>query len=211
LYLGDCREIINSLEKVDAIVTDPPYGVGNVGTRGGTPKKGKWDFVRHNNVDIIGDDSPFDPGFLLELRVPMILWGANFYSDKLPSSGWIVWDKRPGLEDMYFDRGDSELAFFSDSKAVKTIRHLWHGLCRGSEVGQHFHPTQKPVAVMEQCIKKLPKTCQMILDPFMGSGSTGVACTKLGRRFIGIEIMESYFNIACERIENAQRQERLFA
>jgi site-specific DNA-methyltransferase (adenine-specific) len=206
LYHGDCLEILPTLPKVDAVVTDPPYGISHK-SGGGTG--GKWANVKHQGVTIAGDSEPFDPSAWLSLDVPVVMWGANFYSDKLPGGGWLIWDKRPGIEDMVFNRSDSELAYFSGSKTVKTIRHLWHGLCRATEIGEHHHPTQKPVAVMEWCVKQLD--AQTILDPFMGSGTTGVACMNLGRKFIGIELEKKYFDISCERIDQAQRQSRMFA
>jgi site-specific DNA-methyltransferase (adenine-specific) len=207
LYLGDCRDILPTLPKVDAVVTDPPYGISY---RSGNSTKGKWNYVRHQEETITGDSESFDPAHILELKKPMILWGANFYSDKLPGGGWIIWDKREGIEKTEFTRSDSELAYFSESKTITTFRHLWFGLCRASEVGKHLHPTQKPVALMEWCISKIPKA-HVILDPYMGSGPTGVACMNLGRKFIGIEIEPKYFDIACKRIDAAQRQIRMFA
>lgn len=205
LYLGDCREILPTLGKVDAVVTDPPYGIGHK-SGGGTG--GRWHNVRHQGTTIIGDTVPFDPSFLLSLQVPLILWGANFYSDKLPGAGWLIWDKRPGIEDMQFNRSDSELAYFSESKTVKTIRYLWHGICRDGEIGEHYHPTQKPVEVMKKCLGFIDK--DNILDPFMGSGTTGVAAIQLGRKFIGIEIDAKYFDIACHRLSDALKQPDMF-
>lgn len=206
LYLGDCLDVIPSLGKVDAVVTDPPYGIAHK-SGGGTG--GKWNNVRHQGVTISGDDKPFDPEPFVAIGVPIVMWGANFFSDKLPGGGWLIWDKRPGIEDMVFNRSDAELAYFSGSKTVKTIRHLWHGICRATEVGEHWHPTQKPVAVMQKCLDFLPKA-RLILDPFMGSGTTGVACVKAGRSFIGIELDPGYFDIACERIRKAYAQPDMF-
>lgn len=206
LILGDCLELLPTLAGIDAVVSDPPYGIAHK-SGGGTG--GKWDKVRHQGVTIAGDDKPFDPSVWTALNVPLVLWGANFYSDKLPGGGWLIWDKRPGIEDMVFNRSDSELAYFSTSKTVKTIRYLWHGICRDGEVGEHYHPTQKPVAIMEKCIGFIPGA-KHILDPFMGSGTTGVAAVKLGRRFTGIEIDPGYFDIACRRIEAALKEPDLF-
>jgi len=199
LYHADCLSVLGELEpgSVDAVVSDCPYGI-NHKSGGGTG--GKWDFVRHQGVTIQGDGVPFDPSPMVALGVPFILWGANFYSDKLPGCGWLVWDKRPGIEDMEFNRSDSELAAFSESKTVKTFRYLWHGICREAEVGQHLHPTQKPVALMEWCLGFLPNA-ETIIDPYMGSCPTGVACVRTGRRFIGIEIERKYFDIAVKRIQ----------
>ena len=197
IYHGDAREIVPTLGEVGCILGDPPYGI-DYGSGGDSPG-GKWNFVRHHGVRVRGDDVPFDPTFLLTLNVPMILWGANFYSEKLPPAGWLVWDKRPGIEDMKFGRGDAELAFFSGSRTVKTFRHLWHGLCRGSEVGRHLHPTQKPIELMQWCLGLLPLE-GVVLDPFVGSGPVLVAAKNLSRRAIGIEIEERYCEIAAERL-----------
>jgi site-specific DNA-methyltransferase (adenine-specific) len=206
LIQGDCLDILPTLGKVDAVVTDPPYGISHK-SGGGTG--GKWHKVKHQGVTIAGDAEPFDPSPFINLGVPLIMWGANFYSDKLPGAGWLIWDKRPGIEDMEFNRSDAELAYFSGTKTVKTIRHLWHGICRDSEVGQHWHPTQKPVAVMQKCLEHV-QNAETILDPFMGSGTTGVACVNLGRSFIGIEIDPGYFDIAVKRITDAHKQADFF-
>jgi site-specific DNA-methyltransferase (adenine-specific) len=206
LILGDCLAVMPLLGKVDAVVTDPPYGIAH---KSGGCTGGKWHNVKHQGVTIAGDEVPFDPTPFVSLGVPVVLWGANFFSDRLPGGGWLIWDKRPGLEDMIFNRSDAELAYFSGSKTVKTIRHLWHGICRASEVGQHWHPTQKPVVVMEKCLGFLPNA-QTILDPFMGSGTTLVACQRMARNGIGIEIDPDYFDIACKRVEEAARQPDLF-
>ena len=198
IYHGDCREILPTLDTsgVDLVLSDPPYGIAHV-SGGGTG--GKWHKVRHQGVTVAGDDHPFDPAPLLAMGVPCILWGANFFSDKLPLAGWLGWDKRKGIEDMEFNRSDSELAFFSGSRTVKTFRHLWHGLCRDSEVGSHLHPTQKPVALMQWCIGLVPDA-GCILDPYCGSGPTLRAAKDLGRRAVGIEIEERYCEIAAERL-----------
>ncbi len=202
LYCADCRDVLPLLPKVALCLTDPPYGIDHT-SGGGT--RGKWAYVKHQGVKIAGDAAPFDPSPMLALGVPFIMWGANFCSDKLPGCGWLVWDKRPGIEGMEFNRSDSELAAFSGSKTVKTFRHLWHGLCRATEVGVHLHPTQKPLALMRWCIE-LSKTTGLILDPYVGSGTTLRAAKDLGRKAIGIEIELKYVEIAAERL----RQEVLF-
>lgn len=197
IYHGDAREILPLLSvEGGAVLTDPPYGIAHV-SGGGTG--GKWHKVRHQGVTITNDDRPFDPSHLLAPHLPCILWGANFYSDKLPGGGWIVWDKRRGIEDMDFNRSDAELAYFSESKTVRTFRHLWHGLCRDSEVGDHLHPTQKPVALMAWCIGLLG-TPPLILDPYCGSGPVLRASKNAGRRAIGIEINGDYCEIAARRL-----------
>ncbi len=220
LYLGDCRELLGEIGHVDAVVTDPPYGIGlktrNAGRSvrpytkaGDTARVAKT--VEHRFDAIIGDDCAFDPSQLLCFQ-NAVIWGANNFADRLPVSHcWFSWDKKCGKA-AASDIGDCELAWVRGLpfKTVRCFRHMWAGFQRDSQVGDiRLHPTEKPVALMEWCLSFFPR-CSTILDPFMGSGTTGVACAKLGRRFIGIEIEPKYFDIACRRIEQAQRQSDLF-
>jgi len=116
----------------------------------------------------------------------------------------LVWDKENGKTDF----ADCEIAWASMDMSAKLIRHRWNGMLRvGNE--KRYHPTQKPIAVMEWCLGFIPDAVT-VLDPFMGSGTTGVACSRLGRTFIGIEREPKYFDIACERIEREHRQGKLF-
>lgn len=197
LFLGDCREILPLLPKVDAVVTDPPYGIGEDGGRfrdrkgGGhrvLPRLG-WDGERPNR-------ETFD--LILAAAREHIVWGGNYFADMLPASkGWLYWQKLMGG-----DFSDGELAWTSRASALREFTRC------NKEHGK-LHPTQKPIELMEWCLGFLPKATT-ILDPFMGSGTTGVACAKLGRRFIGIELEPRYFDIACKRIDDAYRQPRLF-
>lgn len=209
LYLGDCREILPTLGKVDAVVTDPPYGIGFKGDTRSTKSNDQYaGGSYHRSHDLItGDDRPFNPTKILVGR-RNILWGANNYAEHLRSNaGWLIWYKAGGITG--FQMSECELAYTNFLGSNKYIDHLWHGFKRASENGQAvLHPTQKPVAVMEWCIGF---TKGVVLDPYMGSGTTGVACANLGRRFIGIEIEPKYFDIACRRIEEAYKQPRLFA
>ena len=205
LYLGDCLEILPSLPKVDAVITDPPYGIDYRPGGGGTgPAK------LFTNADrVVGDAAPFDPTSILGLNIPAVLWGGSNYADKLPAArGWLVWDKKCGIYEAN-QFSDCELAWTNKDGPIKIFRHRWTGYHRDGKEQGKYHPTQKPIELMEWCIKKYPQG--LILDPFMGSGTTGVACMNLGRKFIGIEIEPKYYEIACKRIEDAQRQERLFA
>jgi len=200
LYLGDCLEILPTLPKVDAVITDPPYGIN------WKPR------VNHQDQPWI-DDAQFDPAPFLAIGERHLFWGAQYFAHKLPlSESWGTWVKRPIDFDFSKDGrsyATTELAW-SDWGKARFIAHVWDGGMRaGAAENREFcHPSQKPVEVMLWCI---PKGTQTILDPFMGSGTTGVACANLGRSFIGIEIEPKYFDIACERITNAQRQERMFA
>ena len=169
------------------------------------------------NERVTGDDQAFDPAPLLALRVPLILWGANHYASKLPDvPSWVTWDKR-GDPKFYGKTSfaDCELAWVSDGKPARMYKQIWNGIVREGEdqakqgTGR-VHPTQKPPELMRWCVERLGVQ-GVILDPYMGSGTTGIACLQMGRAFIGIEIEPRYFDIACERVTNAQRQERLFA
>ncbi len=200
LYLGDCLDVMPTLGKVDAVVTDPPYGIGAHNGVGGDNRasvrkyNGAWD---HKTADK-------EISKVVKLAEYVIIFGGNYYNLP-PSRCWLVWDKH-GTGKF----ASCELAWTNLNKPVQKIDHMWMGYWRKGNEPRGFHPTQKPVGVMEWCINHLPDTAQTILDPFMGSGTTGVACAKLGRKFIGIELDETYFNIACERIQKAYDQPDLF-
>ena len=213
LHLGDCREILPTLGRVDVVVTDPPYGIGFQWQRAGrlSQRSGlQWGARAANRqpewCNIIGDDQPFDVTPWLRFE-QVILWGANNYSGLPPSRCWLVWDKRG--ETTPDNHGDAEMAWTNLPGVIRVHRQIWRGVVRqGVENvanGPKQHPTQKPAALMEWCVGM---TSGAILDPFMGSGTTGVACARLGRKFIGIEIHEPYFDIACRRIEAAYREPR---
>ena len=206
LILGDCLEVMPLLGEVDAVVTDPPYGIGfSHGGGGGKLARS----TRLDHMPIIGDEKPFDPSALWALGLPLILWGGNHFADKLPASqSWLTWDKR--CADYSNDQADCEMAWTNLGFPARMFRHVWNGMLRGSESKTpRVHPTQKPVALMEWCLGFLPNA-KTILDPFMGSGTTLVACAKMGRSGIGIELDPDYFEIACNRVEEAYRQPDLF-
>lgn len=212
LYLGDCREILPTLQGFDAVVTDPPYGIqvrtDNTRFSGGSVKaraRRKGGVGSAGGAPVTGDDKPFDPSFLLSLPGEKIIWGWNHYPDRLPRGACLVWLKR---NDDAFGTflSDAELAWMSKGHGIYCRRDL-----SNMAIALHRqHPTQKPVGLMEWCLSFVPKA-KVVLDPFMGSGSTGVACVNAGRGFIGIEIEPKYFDIACERIAAAQAQGRLIA
>jgi site-specific DNA-methyltransferase (adenine-specific) len=213
LFLGDCREILPTLGKVDAVVSDPPYGIAF--SHGGNDNSGIGGgryATKFNKVKIIGDDAPFDPRHLLGISENVVLWGANHFADKLPSSpAWMIWDKRAASGHSN-DFADCELAWASWDSVARICRHHWDGMMKASERGvPRVHPTQKPIAVMEWCILQVPPPATLILDPFMGSGTTGIAAANLGRKFIGIEIDPNYFDIACRRIDFAAGQSDMFS
>ncbi len=211
LYLGDCREVLPTLGKVDAVVTDPPYGIAldtnNLRFSGGKGESARKLGKRQGPAGgraIANDAEPFDPSFLLDLPGDKIIWGWNNYPNLLPRGACLVWLKR---NDDAFGSflSDAELAWMSKGHGVYCRRDLSNAAIANDRV----HPTQKPVSLMEWCLGFIPKA-GLVLDPFMGSGSTGVACAAMGRRFIGIELDPGYFDAACKRIEAAYAQPRLF-
>lgn len=205
LHLGDAREVLEGLPKVDACVTDPPYGIGEAAGKAAT-RKGLGPTIDYGNDT--WDNEPIDDK-LLDLVKKSARWcvifGGNYYS--LPASScWLVWDKENGQNDF----ADCELAWTNLPKAVRRIRYMWNGMLRAHGEPRGDHPTQKPVGVMKWAISHVPEPAETILDPFMGSGTTGVAAAQMGRKFIGIEREPKYFDIACRRIEDAQRQGDMF-
>ena len=206
LYLGDCREILPTLERVDAVVTDPPYGMKwdgkvSVGKNGNGATGAR---AKHYGVTIAEDDQPFDPSPFLCFP-SVVLFGANHFGARLPIGTTLVWVKRLDAGFGSF-LSDGEVAWEKGGHGVYAFRDT----SLMSETHQRAHPTQKPVELMRWCIERQGADAQTILDPFMGSGTTGVAALKLGRKFIGIEIEPKYFEIACKRIEEAWKQPRLF-
>ena len=197
LYLGDCEEVLPTLQRVDAVVTDPPYGIGEHG--GACRTRGRPGYSKHENLNW-DNARPKKQLFeqLLGCASETVIWGGNYFADFLPPTmGWLYWRKLMGG-----DFSDGELAWTSRNKALKEFVKCPKSINKD-------HPCQKPVELMEWCINLLnhPKS---VLDPFMGSGTTGVACINLGVGFIGIERERKYFDVACSRIDAADKQQRLF-
>lgn len=183
-------------------MSDPPYGVEIMTDMDFERKTGTGQGKTFKPVH--GNDEEFDPTPWL-IGKEQILWGHEHYGHRLPHRGRILtWDKRcqvvPPRNQACF-----ESAWCSVPGAGRMFYHVWDGFLRDSEKGQErMHPTQKPVALMEWCLQFTQ--CKTIFDPFMGSGTTGVAAVKAGRQFIGIEIEQEYFDVACERIAKAQNE-----
>ena len=202
IYHGDCREVLPSDARFDAIVTDPPYGIGYKSNHnsGRTGEWAKW--CRDENFDsIAGDDGPFDPKPWVT-TLPTVFFGANYFADKLPPSRcWVTWDKRDGMPSNDF--ADCEMIWTNFDKPSRVYRHLWSGLVRAGRENVaksvKWHPHQKPEALLEFMIL-YGQIEGVIFDPYMGSGTTLVAAKRLGRRAIGIEIEERYCEIAAKRL-----------
>lgn len=193
LYLGDMLEVMPDLQGYDAIVTDPPYGLGKK-MQGGT-----WG-AQENNEGFLKWDTEARQEWIdhiLYAEVPSVIWGGNYYRVP-PSRCWLIWNKVNAVPTM----ADFEMAWTNFDRPAKRI---------DLPVGrvEFGHPTQKPLALMLFCLQFV-KAAQTILDPFTGSGTTGVACVREGKSFIGIEKDPAYFELACRRIEDAYRQPDLF-
>jgi site-specific DNA-methyltransferase (adenine-specific) len=205
LIHGDCLDVLKTLDSgsVDAVITDPPYGINYSPSQNTAKAWGNKTFV--GSTVVANDDKPFDPEPFLRFPT-VVLFGANNYADRLPASrGWIVWDKREHIASNDF--ADCELIWTNIDGVARIFRHYWSGALRASEQGEsRVHPTQKPLALMQWLVCNYTKPGELVFDPFMGSGTTGVACVKTGRNFIGIELDEGYYKIAERRIAEAQMQ-----
>lgn len=205
LLLGDCLSILPHLGPVDAVVTDPPYGIAFATNRG---------FSSWNQREIANDESAAARDAVLALvpKTSALVFGSWKVAKPQGTHTVLIWDKgdaagmgnltipwKPNHEEIYVIGSG-----FAGHRGSAVLRHnniTWESAGRA-------HPNCKPVSLMVDLIQKV-SGCT-ILDPFCGSGSTGVACAKLGRKFIGIEIDEGYFGIACRRIEAAYRQPDMF-
>lgn len=194
LYCGDCLEILPTLECVDAVVTDPPYGIGFAA------QPTKWQRRAGKQAEAWDDAAVDRLPDLLALGRIQVVWGGNYY-DLPPSRGWLSWFKPDAPPSM----ASLELAWTNQDRNARQIAYS----IAATNAERCGHPTQKPLAVMLWTLRQFDDA-HTILDPFMGSGTTGVACAKLGRRFIGIEIERRYFDIACKRIEDAYKQPDMF-
>jgi len=200
IICGDCLEILKELpdNSVDLVLTDPPYGINadkGVGGFGAskTDKHYKDDWDKQTP-----DKKYFDE--ILRVSKNAIIFGGNFFTDKLPVNGhWIVWDKKG---DIAFNNpfGDCELAWTNiNKKSVKKYTAIQQGFV--TEEKDRYHPTQKPLHLFKKILEDYSEKGQTILDPFLGSGTTVVACKQTNRNYIGIELSQEYVDIANKRLE----------
>jgi site-specific DNA-methyltransferase (adenine-specific) len=205
IYHADCREVLPSISPDDValVLSDPPYGVSERTDRAAKGRGNKA--ACHDFPPVHGDDQPFNPTHLL--RYPrLILWGANYYAHCLPPSpSWVVWDKLDGLTTTqrpigFDDNADCEVAWTNCGGPARLIPHRWKGMLMRAETAQRVHPTQKPVLLMAKLIEWRTDPGDLVLDPYMGSGTTLRAAKDMNRRAIGIEIEERYCEIAAKRL-----------
>ena len=214
LYLGDCLPVMEAMKdkEIDAVVTDPPYGIGEAAGKN-ISRANLALPTDYGNKE--WDNKPPDSRYFIQIkRVAeyQIIFGGNYFNLG-ETSCYLIWNKKNGNSDF----ADCELAWTNLKQAVRMFTWQWHGMIRQGEMDKvknytpRVHPTQKPVRLIEWCIERIKlKPESTIIDPFMGSGTTGIACHRLGHKFIGVEQEEEYFDIACKRIEQAQRQANLF-
>jgi site-specific DNA-methyltransferase (adenine-specific)/modification methylase len=208
LYLGDCREVLPLLPQCDLILTDPPYGIGADKNLRANKQYGKA-AAPSKDYGVGNWDRDPPPVWVIELMRDkskyQIFWGGNYYTLP-PAVGWLVWDKDNG-DNRY---ADCELAWTNLQQAIRRLKWRWAGMLQQDMANkeEREHPTQKPVPVMRWALMQA-KGVQTVCDPFMGSGTTGVACVMEGLQFVGIERERKYFDIACRRIEQAYAQPRL--
>jgi site-specific DNA-methyltransferase (adenine-specific) len=195
-------------KSIDLVLTDPPYGINAGGLLKKGYGKGHTGVAKRTDFGINDWDTATPPievfNEIMRISKIQVIFGGQYFTDKLPPRGcWIIWDKK--CEEKYQNYfADCELAWTSENKAPKIVYHLWHGMIQQDMLNKEtrFHPTQKPVEVMKFCIDKFSEEGQTILDPFMGSGSTLLACKELKRNYIGIEISPEYCKIAQERLDS---------
>lgn len=200
IYHGDCREVLPTLGPVDLVLTDPPYGTGQHAHRDPrsrtklaiTRDYGSWAWDKLVDSELMRQ-------VLSSSMKHHVIWGGNHYAHMLPPvTHWLVWDK----DNQGTPFGDCELAWSSIPGAIRILRWRWNGMIQepGHPKEERLHPTQKPVPVMSWCIQQAGSNVDIILDPFMGSGTTLRAAKDLGRKAIGIEIEEKYCEIAANRM-----------
>ena len=206
LYHGDCLEIMPMLEPVDLVLTDPPYGIGESNEKNAsrgciakTTDFGSYDWDKKK----VSDEHVLQ---IIKASKNQIIFGGNYYGSILgDTSCYLVWNKDNGKTDF----ADCELAWTSFKTATRIIRWRWQGMLKECKE-KRYHPTQKPFGLFVAILEKYAQQTDLICDPMFGGGTTLLACERLNRRWIGIEIEEKYCEIAAKRIEKERSQLKLF-
>ena len=211
LFNEDCLDVMRRLadKSVDLILTDPPYGIGEAAgknkSRGNMAVAKDYGDLEWDNA--IPSKAYFDE--IMRVSKHQVIFGGNYFVEHLRNSPcWIVWDKDNGENDF----ADCELAWCSFSSAVRRLKLRWNGMLQHNmkEKEHRIHPTQKPVRLFEWILEKYAQPGWVIMDPFLGSGSSAIAAKRLGYEFIGVEREKTYFEAALERIPREGAQGRLF-
>jgi site-specific DNA-methyltransferase (adenine-specific) len=204
---ADCYTLLDAWPSDAALVTDPPYGIAwdtgyDFGLGNSSAPHAK-NLVRKVHKPIAGDGKPFDPAPFLRFKT-VCLWGCNYFMGHLPEGGLLVWDKRTESGKAFMS--EAEAAWVNRKGKVRMFSHCWQGFSRAGENSQHFHPTQKPVAVLAWCLDVCGVRDGLVIDPFMGSGSLGVACHRAGLRYLGVEIDPEHYATAKARLQRETAQ-----
>ena len=220
LYLGDCVEVLAQINTAGVVITDPPYSSGGFNESGKSSGS-----IGTRTDETIWMDNLSTRGYsrlivrvLKEIRMAeefyaftdWKMWQATcdcFEDAGIRVRNMLVWDKQQMGMGMPW-RNQHELVCYGRRRNAARLTGAFGNVLKCARSGNENHPTEKPAALITNLLRN--SADGQVIDPFMGSGTTGVAAMQLGRKFIGIEIEEKYFNVACERIENAQRQQKLF-
>ena len=214
LYCGDCAEILPTLEGIDVCITDPPYvitgkGCGMAGDRKYLKDITESDLEGGFDTGIL---APFER-FVVFCAKAQLIELLSYTETRGLSWSLCTWNKpnpTPLVNNNYLPDTEYIIHAFNKGGVYGDYRHKSRFIIHPSGKSEYDHPTVKPLPVMQKFIETSSCRGQTILDPYMGSGTTGVACAAMGRRFIGCEISEKYFDIACRRIEAAYSQPDLF-
>ena len=209
---GDCLEVMKNItdKSIDLVLTDPPYGInadkGFSGSRAFGSVGNKIE--RRRYISVWDNERPSIDYFNEIIRVSKlcIVFGGNYFCDLLPpSTHWLVWDKLNTMPTF----SDCEL-LYTNSKRKSVMKYTceWNGLI-GKEQSR-IHPTQKPAKLIKMILNDYSKENDLILDCFSGSGTTAIACSELKRSFICIEKDKGYYEASCQRLENYNKQLKLF-
>ena len=211
IICGDCLEVMKEIpdKAVDLVLTDPPYGIKrDKGFGGAGGFNGKKPIARRQYNDNWDKERPSEFCFKEILRIGknILIFGGNYFADILPQNKhWVVWDKLNTMPTF----GDCELIWTNAKRnSVKKITYQYNGLF-GKEK-RRYHPTQKPVGLIKKLLEIYSKEGDLIFDPFLGSGTTAVACLELNRHFIGIELSPEYCEIAKKRIKPIIQNQQIF-
>lgn len=212
LYCGDCLEIMSEFsdKHFNLCLTDPPYGIGlDMVYKHGTKKNEIHEEIEWNN----NPPEKYHFEFIYRISRDQIIFGCNYFGGNIKSIGRIIHDKQLCIKGTKLKWSEADIASCSLQNRITIFRYRWNGNVQGDTINWHntgpdarVHPTQKPICLMGYCLSEYTKEKDLILDPFLGSGTTAIACEKLNRRWIGIEISEKYCEIAAKRIEAESKQ-----